>query len=79
MRCYDFYGSDGRGGTLLPVFRPYRMSTITTSSDQSFVNLHSDVNHINISTEANEESNIKTLPGHQETTASIQTPSFKYL
>ena len=67
MRCYDFYGSGGRGGTLLPVFRPYRMSTITTSSDQWFVNLHSDLNHISISTETKEEEHPR------------RTPSFKYL
>ena len=79
MRCYDFYGSDGYGGRMLPIFRPYRRNTFAASSDQSFVNLHSDQNHISISTDSNQESITKTPAGNNETTASIQPPSFKYL
>ena len=53
--------------------------SLATSSDQSFVNLHSDQNHISISTDTNQESVTKTPAGNKETTASIQPPSFKYL
>ena len=69
MRCYDFYGSDGRGGTLLPVFLPYRMSTFTTSSDQSFVNIHSDLNSIYISNDTAQEATTNPPVHHEDATS----------